>query len=106
MFHELWIGAARESPFRHRFTGAIQRWFILDMLRKLRPALIHTHTPVYGAMLQKAGFTATILPLFGNIPLAQASDVKWLWDELAATGCPVTDENRSSFWLVGFFGTL
>lgn len=108
MFHELWIGEAKQSPLRHRIIGVVQRWFILNMISKLKPALIHTHTPLYAAMLQEQGFPASILPLFGNIPviMSDAENTKWLWDELAAAGCPVTHENRSRFWLIGFFGTL
>jgi hypothetical protein len=106
MFHELWIGAAKQSPFKHRLIGSIQRGFVLDMIRKLNPAVIHTHTPLYAAMLQQAGFAASILPLFGNIPVVEKANPQWLWDQLAAAGCSITDGNRKNYWLAGFFGTL
>ena len=106
MFHELWIGAAKESSLRHRFTGAIQRLFIHDMIRKLKPSVIHTHTPAYVAMLKEAGFSASLLPLFGAIPIVDGGNVQWLWAALAGVGCSINDQNRAGFWLTGFFGAL
>lgn len=106
MFHELWIGAAKQSSLKHQLVGAIQRWFILEMVRKLNPAVIHTHTPLYVAMLQEAGFSASILPLFSNVPIVEPGNPQWLWACVADAGCCITEENRKSFWLTGFFGTL
>ena len=103
MFHELWIGAPENSPWRHRVVGALQRHYILRLVKKLQPALIHTHAPVYAALLREGGVSAAIMPLFGNIPVAAAADSTWLSERLAAAGFGPA---RDHFWLVGFFGTL
>jgi hypothetical protein len=106
MFHELWIGIEHAASVKRRLIGALQRRFVFDMIRKLKPAVIHTNTPLYEMILQQWGFTASVLPLFGNISICAHGDAQWLWDELGAAGCQVTNKNRSKFWLAGFFGTL
>lgn len=68
MFHELWIGMEKKASFKHRVLGRLQKHIIKRTIKKLAPKSIHTQTGLYQAQLEKLGFKAEILPLFGNIP--------------------------------------
>ena len=84
MFHEIWIGEAEQSPLKNRIIGKLQKLIIKDLLQKLRPPVVHTHTPLYRHLLGRLGCRAAILPLFGNIPLTARPDPEWLkkkWPE-------------------------
>jgi hypothetical protein len=69
MFHELWVGMNTESPVKHIWWGWLQRRLIILLLRKLKPAVIHTQTYLYMTQLQRSGFHPLYLPLFSNIPV-------------------------------------
>ena len=106
MFHELWLGEAINSPFRHRVVGAVQKVCILHMLKQIKPSVVHTSNASYVATLRRRGIRATRLPLFGNIPLTECSADKWLFAALRDAGVDITDTNREQFWLFGFFGAF
>jgi hypothetical protein len=70
MFHELWLGSAKGSSFKHRAWGGLQRVIILRLLRHIRPLVIHTQATPYQALLGSVGYSGVrLLPLFGNIPV-------------------------------------
>jgi len=69
MFHELWVGVAVEESKKLIWWGRLQRYLIKSLILKLHPKVIHTQTPLYKALLEKLGFNAEYLPLFGNIPV-------------------------------------
>ncbi|MBC7915807.1 MAG: hypothetical protein H7Y07_16990 [Pyrinomonadaceae bacterium] len=69
MFHELWVGLDNEATPKMILWGHIQRLLIRKLVQVLQPKIIHTHTKVYQAILQKNGFEAKYLPLFSNIPV-------------------------------------
>lgn len=106
MFHELWIGESIGAPLKYRIEGVLQRHLILRMVRKLAPAVIHTHTPVYRAILGREGIKANLLPLFGNIPVTEPDGGNWLFRELRERSLEITPQNRGEYWLFGFFGAL
>src|SRR5262249_55454246 len=78
MFHELWLGLEEKSPVKHRVTGVLQRSIIMDCLRRLSPRAVHTQTESHRIVLGREKITASILPLFGNIPRANGD----AWAEL------------------------
>ena len=88
MFHELWIGSARNAPLKERAVGMLQRRCILDLLRRLNVRIVHTSNPAYEALLQTAGIPGIRLPLFGNIPVIDAK------------------REPHEGWNFGIFGTL
>jgi hypothetical protein len=65
-------------------------------LEKLRPRLVTTSNPVYAAMLRAHGIEASLLPLFGNVPVCPDSTVD--------TG--FGPEERGKWWIGVFFGGL
>ena len=108
MLHETWtwLGACVGAPFRLRLLAVVQRACIVAILRRYRPDLLHTHTPVYAAMLDELGFHAQLLPLFSNVPIAPVRDDAWFFEELRRHGLAISADTRPRFWLAGFFGTL
>lgn len=73
-FHELWIGASRGEPFKHRVIGALQRRSLLRLVAALRPAHVLTSNPVYQELLAREGIAASVIPLPGNLPAPADSD--------------------------------
>jgi hypothetical protein len=70
MFHELWVGEQPTLPFKHKVMGRIQQWLILSALRRWKPDSLHTSNRLYQHILERHGYEAARLPIFGNIPIA------------------------------------
>jgi hypothetical protein len=106
MFHEIWIGEAMKSSVKNKLVGKFQQHIIQDLLQRLRPRIVHTHTPLYQHLLGNLRYPATILPLFGNIPIASRMDPDWLrqkwpegWDEYNMA-------DRKAWWIFVMFGSI
>lgn len=106
MFHELWIGESLQANLKERIVGKIQKFFILRLVRQLKPFVVHTSNSTYIAILKQHSILANRLPLFGNIPIANQNGDNWLFPEFKKIGVEIKTENRTQFWLFGFFGTL
>lgn len=106
MFHEVWIGEASQAQMKHKLIGQVQRQIIRDLLRQLRPRVVHTHTPLYQHLLGALGHRALILPLFGNIPIATSTDPDWLDRHWPEGKSRITPENRSEWWIFAMFGSI
>jgi hypothetical protein len=105
MFHELWLGLGANSSLKHRLWGGLQRHIIRDLVRQLRPRIVHTQADPYQQALQRENISAAILPLFGNITYAPGNG----WDELLAPLVPDAaseGRNRDRFYLAGVFGAI
>lgn len=106
MFHELWIGNSTSSSLRHRIIGAIQRHYVVALIRKLNPVCLHTSNPAYAAFLARNGFRAEVLPLFGNVPVDADDDResvrKLFWEH----GIDLTAQSRQGLWMAGIFGSI
>ena len=68
MFHELWVGMAKEEPAKLYWWGKVQKFLIRALIKELQPAVIQTQTRLYQQLIAKMGYQAGYLPLFGNIP--------------------------------------
>jgi glycosyltransferase involved in cell wall biosynthesis len=68
MFHELWVGMAVEAKFKHVLWGKLQRLLIIDLIKNLKPLIMHTQSRLYKIQLVRLGFKVDYLPLFSNIP--------------------------------------
>ena len=79
MFHELWCGG-RGARLRDRVYGFLQRRMIRDMVRQLKPAVIHTHATPYLEALRGEGWNVLQLPLFSNIRMVEP----WSREEFAS----------------------
>lgn len=105
MVHEVWKGESVGAPLKWRALAAVQRAMIKRMIRRWRPRVVHTHTPVYAEMLASIGWRAKLLPLFSGVPVAPRDDA-WIFGKLQTGGVTISPANRSEFWLVGFFASL
>lgn len=106
MFHEIWIGDYVGSPWKERWVGRLQKVMIRNLINCLEPTLAHTSNAIYKKMLKAAGLETRLLRMFGTIVLGNDSAESWLYPLLQSRGVPITHEARSSFWLMGFFGSI
>lgn len=106
MFHEIWIGEAEQSPLKNKIIGKLQRLIIRDLLQKLRPPVVHTHTPLYQRLLGGLGCRAAILPLFGNIPLTARPRFDWLKEKWPEGSSQLNLADRNSWWVFVLFGSI
>lgn len=106
MFHELWIGQNTSARLKERLIGTVQKFFILQLIKQLKPLVVHTSNSTYIALLKQNGVSASCLPLFGSISITDQNAERWLFSELQKLGLNVKTENRNHFWLFGFFGSL
>jgi hypothetical protein len=106
MFHEIWIGEAMQTPLKQKTVGKLQRFIIRDLLKKLHPKVVHTHTPLYQHLLGKLRAKAKILPLFGNIPLAEHPRANWLKEKWPEGWGKFSKAERASWWIFVIFGSI
>jgi len=106
MFHEIWIGEAEQSSLKNRIIGKLQKLIIKDLLQKLQPRVVHTHTPLYQHLLGRLGCRAVILPLFGNIPLATHLRSDWLKEKWPEGWGQFNATDRDSWWIFVVFGSI
>jgi glycosyltransferase involved in cell wall biosynthesis len=106
MFHEIWIGEAEQSSLKNKIIGKLQRHIIKDFLHKLQPSVVHTHAPLYQHLLGSLGWQATILPLFGNIPLTTHSHTEWLKEKWPLGWAQFDLADRESWWVFVIFGSI
>ncbi|MGO8696315.1 MAG: hypothetical protein ACLQVY_01160 [Limisphaerales bacterium] len=105
MFHELWLGLGEKASVKHRVWGALQRVIILDMIRRLRPQIIHTQAESYRIVLQRERIEASILPLFSNIPNIAGDGWGSLLEPLV-TEAAGKHQDRTRLYLAGILGRV
>lgn len=69
MFHELWLGMERKPLLKDRLYGYLQGHIIKQMVKRLNPAVVHTHSRTYLELLKHHGIPARHLPIISNIPV-------------------------------------
>ncbi len=106
MFHELWLGEAEDASPKHRLIGTLQKALVLQMLKQIKPQVVHTSNDAYVGILARQGITATRLRMFGSIPIKAQKGDEWLFAEVGKAGAEINESNRANFWLAGFFGAL
>jgi hypothetical protein len=70
MVHEIAVGMPTGSSLKEMLWGKVQKYLLQELIKVLKPLVLHTHTVVYQKQLAKFGGRAIILPLFSNIPVA------------------------------------
>lgn len=106
MFHEIWIGEAAQSSLKNKMVGELQKQIIKDLLHRLQPLVVHTHAPLYRHLLGRLDCPATILPLFGNIPLANPSRSEWLKEKWPEGWSQFNLADREAWWIFVLFGSI
>lgn len=80
MFHELWIGAAKEDRLIDKFTGEIQRLLIKWLVRELNPETVFTSNTTFINLLKNQGIESNLLPVFSNIPFVSGAKLEFIQD--------------------------
>ena len=71
MFHELWIGAWRNSSAKERAIGWVQRHLLLRALRIWSPQIVHTSNACYREMLRRVNVSVEELAIPSSIPVRE-----------------------------------
>ncbi len=105
MFHELWL-EYDSGPCKNRVTGYLQAKSIQRLLRMVEPQACHTSNAYYLKRMQALCPRITLLPLFGNIPVATSAEPQVL--EKLFQQVPEVDawEPRSDWILACLFGKI
>lgn len=103
LLHELWVGLASGDRLRLRLLGTLQRRKLLAFLRRLSPACIHTTNAAYRHTLAQHGWSAGLLPLFGNMPVLPAKPFLAATELTDVVGQRMPPEPR---WIGVIFGTI
>jgi len=91
MFHELWIGRNQNSSLKNKAISYMQEVIVRQLMKKIKPQVIHTHLPFYMNNLKKITLNISPLPLFSNIsPLINFSqtiaDKRFRWAFFSQVG--------------------
>jgi hypothetical protein len=105
MMHELWIGEGGYSPLRHRLMGKLQRWTIKELSRNFQPKVVTTTVPSFQRRLSRIGITSSLLPLFGNIPIAARNNER-ICRMIQEGGSKICQNGRDTFLNGIVFGTV
>jgi hypothetical protein len=103
MFHETWVGLSSLSPLKHKIVGLFQRRVAQWLIRSIKPNSITTSNKLYQMVLGKAGISASILPLFSNIPLAPMPEE--CQSEIIAK-LDLAGSHLNEIIILGIFGSL
>lgn len=76
MVHEICVGMDVRSNLKMKIWGWLQQYLMKDLIKVLKPAVIHTHVAIYKKQLEKFGARVKILPLFSNIPVLFPENIK------------------------------
>lgn len=104
LVHEYCLGREKGADLKQRLWGRAQTLGFRRFARSLNGLRIATTNLLYARMLERDGFAAEILPLFGNIPVAPAAAANWVHDRLREAG--IEPAGRRGFYCAGFFGAL
>jgi hypothetical protein len=109
MFHEVWVGAFVGAPLKLRTWGTVQRWLIRRLVGILQPQVVHTQARPHQTLLREIGCQAEVLPLFGNIPVAESDGASG--HQLIFSGVPVgrmfnISPSPEAFHIGGLFGVI
>jgi hypothetical protein len=100
LLHELWL-ERRDGGWKTQLRGNLQKLALRRLLATWKPAVVQTTNETYQERLAKIGVSAQKLPLLSNVPVCEFGDSRWLERQVT-----LLEENRSSCWLFGTFGTI
>ena len=105
MFHELWLGMEIGTPVKNRFWGILQRSIVRDIIRRLHPRVVNTHTEPYCNVLNDDIVPASFLPLFCNVPVVEGDGWTGFLEPMVAHKLG-EKADRSNLYLAGIFGSV
>lgn len=84
MFHETYIGAG--TSLKDQLIKKCQVVIIKQLVSRLKPAVVHTSTFAYQERLRQIGIKASLLGLFGNIPVVDNRPLPKKYDDKLIRG--------------------
>lgn len=104
MFHELWCGMAKTAGKKEKLLGFLQKMFIRRLVSVLKANAVSTSINSYAKRLEKLNIHASIVPIFGNIPLdIKADNAAWV-SLVNEKGLDKINKEQSV--VLGFFGSI
>lgn len=104
LMHEYSLGRQRGAGLKRRLWGRGQTWGFRRFARALNGLRFATTNLVYARMLERDGFAAQIVPLYGNIPVLPPPPTNWCHVRLREAG--IAPQGARGFYCAGFFGSL
>lgn len=106
MYQEIWIGAHQEASVKDQIIGWIQKRYLTEFSKILKPQWTDCWNPVHQECLRRAGVEATILPIMSTIPIYSELKENEGWRLMTANHQELRNSQKSDYWIFGFFGTL
>ncbi|MEM8525745.1 MAG: hypothetical protein AAGG68_13975 [Bacteroidota bacterium] len=72
LFHELWVGRQGKNNLKTSILKSLQQNVITRLIKNCRPELVHTQSKTNEMALHQLNISASVLPLFSNIPLCKS----------------------------------
>ena len=104
LVHEYSLGSERGADGKRRLWGRAQSWGFRRFARSLNGLRIATTNALYARMLERDGYSAPVIPLYGNIPVLPAPAENWCHARLREAD--IEPQGPRGFYCAGFFGGL
>ena len=104
LVHEYSLGSERGAGLKRRLWGRAQGYGFRRFTRSINGLRIATTNPLYARLLERDGHSATIVPLYGNIPVLPAPAENWCHARLREAD--IEPKGTRGFYCAGFFGGL
>lgn len=101
MFHEIWIGISRISPFKHKIIGYFQKRLAQQLIAQLQPTQVAVTNKLYQAILEEATIHSSVITLFSNIPKSKLDE-----DLKEKLRLRLQAKNWKKYLVAGIFGTI
>lgn len=103
MFHEMWMGISKISPFKHKIIGFFQIRIAKKIIELNKPVYITTTNKLYSLVLERESIKSDIIPLFSNIN-KNTYNRKYYISKLEEFNISI--DERSKWIFIGIFGSL
>jgi hypothetical protein len=104
LVHEYSLGSEQGAGLKRRLWGRAQGYGFRRFNRAINGLRIATTNPLYARLLERDGYSATILPLYGNIPVLPAPAENWCHARLREAG--IEPSGTRGFYCAGLFGGI
>jgi hypothetical protein len=104
LVHEYSLGSEQGAGPKRRLWGRAQGYGFRRFTRSINGLRIATTNPLYARMLERDGYSAAIVPLYGNIPLLPPPAENWCHARLREAG--IEPKGTRGFYCGGLFGGI
>jgi hypothetical protein len=104
LVHEYSLGSEQNAGLKRRLWGRAQGYGFRRFTRSINGLRIATTNALYARLLERDGYSASIVPLYGNIPVLPPPAENWCHARLREAG--IEPMGTRGFYCAGFFGGL